>query len=164
MRADAPPGPESNQVDRLLWTLGVDTITEAARELGVPERTARYWHKTGRVPSDQMAVAAEKKGVPLDWLLTGRAASRVARGLPQGVAAPLMDTAWPALLVRNSVAAVRVAEEHAAVRLDGDQLADAVGIVVQMSAMSSAQPQQLAETVVGTMVASGQIKKRRGER
>lgn len=176
MRADAPPGPAATLVDRLLWALGVSTITQAARELGIAERTARYWLKTDRVPLMTLSEVVARSGVPLEWLITGESQARTVtrrstlsggRSLPRAAdqvdpaAALLKDTAWPALVVRKSVAAVRSAEEHASVRLNGDQFADAVGIVVQMAAISSTSPATIAANVIGTYVQSGQVKRRR---
>lgn len=175
---DSGPSVIEAQLRAIYAALGAGSLSEVARLMGWPERTARNWSKRGRVPVGRLLEIARKTGVSVSRL-EGRpnmADTEVAIGAHEAGSragyAPLedhelvrlSDTAWPAFVVRKCVAAVRAAEEHAAVRLDGDQLADAVGIVVQMSAISTAGPQQLATSVIGTMVASGQVRKRKGDR
>jgi len=138
--------------------MGLSSVVDLAKALNVSHKTVYNWIAKGQVPAPYLDAIALRARCSRDWLTHGRTTEQQPGDKRFAHSTQLSDTGWPALVVRKSVAAVRAAEDLASVRLNGSQLADAVGIVVQMSALSDATSlQKIAEAVIGTMVATGQL-------
>ncbi len=109
---------------RLMQSLGVETLADAARELDVPYKTAYSWSVRGEVPKKYAIAAAAKSGHSVDWILGVREED------------PPLDAKLSMDAVMQAVKALRVEEIERGAYLHASFLAIAVQHVATFGANS----------------------------